>query len=35
MAEEAEAIADLDPKSVPAGMSVKAGDELISVVLAQ
>jgi hypothetical protein len=35
MAEEAEAIADLDSKSVPAGMTVKAGDELISVVLPQ
>ena len=31
--EESEAVADLDPRSVPAGMTVQAGDELISVVL--
>ena len=31
--EEGEAVADLDPRSVPAGMTVQAGDELISVVL--
>ena len=33
--EETEAVADLDPKSVPAGVTVKAGDEVISVILAQ
>jgi hypothetical protein len=32
-AEEAEAVADLDPKSVPAGVTVQIGDELISVIL--
>ncbi len=31
--DEAEAVADLDPKSVPEGVKVQAGDELISVVL--
>lgn len=32
-ADEAEAVADLDPKSVPAGVTVQAGDEVISVML--
>ncbi len=32
-ADEAEAVADLDPKSVPAGVTVQAGDELISVII--
>ena len=31
--EDSEAVADIDPRSVPAGMTVQAGDELISVVL--
>ena len=32
-ADEAEAVADLDPKSVPAGVTVQTGDELISVII--
>jgi len=35
IAEDSEAVADLDPKSVPAGVTVKTGDEIIAVVLAQ
>ena len=35
MAEDNEAVADLDPRSVPAGVTVKTGDEIIAVVLAQ
>ena len=35
IAEDNEAVADLDPKSVPAGVTVKSGDEIIAVVLAQ
>lgn len=35
IAEDTEAVADLDPQSVPAGVTVKTGDEIISVVLAK
>lgn len=33
IAEDGEAVADVDPKTIPQGIKVQAGDELISVVL--